>query len=88
MVRGENIGQTFQFVKSGNAQLGFVAASQLKKNSSTGEGSRWEVPDEYYTAINQQVVLLTDNPVAHAFLSFMRSEEVLSIIREFGYKIP
>ena len=88
MVRGENIGQTFQFVKSGNAQLGFVAASQLKKNGTMHEGSVWEVPQKYYSAINQQAVLLKDNLIARTFLTFMRSDEVLSLIRESGYEIP
>ena len=88
MVRGENIGQTFQFVKSGNAPLGFVAASQVKRGGVISEGSFWEVPEEYYSAINQQAVLLKNNEVAQSFISFVRSEEGLSIIRDFGYEAP
>ncbi|MBT3202919.1 MAG: molybdate ABC transporter substrate-binding protein [Gammaproteobacteria bacterium] len=86
MVRGENIGQTFQFVKSGNAQLGFVAASQVKKAGVISKGSFWEVPQQDYTAINQQAVLLSNNEVSSAFVSFLRSEKALSIIRDFGYE--
>lgn len=88
MVRGENIGQTFQFVKSGNAQLGFVAASQVMKNGAITEGSAWQVPEQYYTAINQQAVLLKDNSVAQAFLSFLSSAKAQRIIQKCGYEIP
>lgn len=88
MVRGENIGQTFQFVMSGNAELGFLAYSQVKRPDQAIEGSLWEVPRALYTAIEQQAVLLTDNKVAHAFMSFVRSDEALQIIQDYGYDTP
>ena len=89
MVRGENIGQTFQFVASGSAALGFVAFSQIKRPDRPIGGSYWEVPQVLYTPIEQQAVLLRgDNPVARAFLSFMRQDESLRIIRGFGYGTP
>ena len=88
MVRGENIGQTFQFVKSGNAELGFVAHSQVKRPGHPIEGSFWEVPQSLYTPIEQQAVLLKDNDAARAFLSFVKSDESLEIIRGFGYGTP
>ena len=87
-VRGENIGQTFQFVKSGNAELGFVAHSQAKRPGHSIEGSFWEVPQSLYTPIEQQAVLLKDNDAARAFLSFVKSDESLEIIRGFGYGTP
>jgi len=88
LVRGENIGQTFQFVNSGNAQLGFVAASQVKNGGVVSNGSFWEVPQQEYDVINQQAVLLRDNKVSTAFISFVRSDEILGIIRNAGYHIP
>ena len=89
MVRGENIGQTYQFVASGSAELGFVASSQIKRPGLPVEGSYWEAPQALYTPIEQQVVLLTgDNPAAHDFLSFLRQDESLQIIRGFGYGVP
>ena len=88
LVRGENIGQTFQFVNSGNAELGFVAYSQVKRPNQPIEGSFWEVPQALYTRIEQQAVLLKDNEVARAFLSFVRSDEALKIIRDHGYETP
>ncbi len=88
LVRGENIGQTFQFVKTGNAALGFVAASQIKKSGVIQKGSYWLVPDDSYSDINQQAVLLKNNDIAHAFMRFVRSEEALSIIHDFGYETP
>ena len=88
MVRGENIGQTFQFVKSGNAELGFVAYSQVKRPGHPIEGSFWEVPQSLYSPIEQQAVLLKDSDTARAFLLFMESDESLDIIRGFGYGTP
>jgi molybdate transport system substrate-binding protein len=88
LVRGENIGQTFQFVNSGNAELGFVAYSQVKRPNLQIDGSLWEVPQALYTPIEQQAVLLKDNQAARDFLSFVRSDEALKIIRDYGYDTP
>ena len=88
LVRGENIGQTFQFVNSGNAELGFVAYSQLKRPNLQIDGSLWEVPQALYTPIEQQAVLLKDKEAARGFLSFVRSDEALKIIRDYGYDTP
>ncbi|HAJ91767.1 MAG TPA: molybdate ABC transporter substrate-binding protein [Gammaproteobacteria bacterium] len=88
LVRGENIAQTFQFVKSGNAELGFVAYSQVKHPNQPIEGTFWEVPQALYTAIEQQAVLLKDSVAARAFLSFVRSREALKIIHDYGYGTP
>ncbi len=88
MVRGENIGQAFQFVGSGNAELGFVAWSQVRRPDQPASGSWWEIPQELYSPIEQQAVLLKDNPVARDFIAYVRSEEVLEIIRAYGYGTP
>ncbi len=88
LVFGENISQTFQFVKSGNAELGFVAYSQIKCPDKPFEGSMWEVPQELYTPIKQQAVLLKQSEIAVDFLEFVRSEETLEIIQSYGYVIP
>uniref|UniRef100_UPI003D0E7505 molybdate ABC transporter substrate-binding protein n=1 Tax=Sedimenticola sp. TaxID=1940285 RepID=UPI003D0E7505 len=88
MVRGENIGQTFQFVRSGSAELGFVAYSQVKRPGHPQEGSLWEVPEFTYAPIEQQAVLLQDNPVAKDFLAYIKSPEAVAIIRGYGYGMP
>ncbi|MEA3301756.1 MAG: molybdate ABC transporter substrate-binding protein [Pseudomonadota bacterium] len=88
MVRGENIGQTFQFVKSGNAELGFIALSQIKHPARAIEGSLWEVPQSLYSPIEQQAVLLRESDAARAFLAFVKSDESLEIMRGFGYATP
>lgn len=88
LVRGENINQAFQFVISGNAELGFVAYSQVKQSVQSAEGSWWEVPQTLYTPIEQQAVLLKDSEVGRAFLAFVQSEEAREIIRGFGYTTP
>jgi len=89
LVRGENISQAFQFVKSGNAELGFVALSQVTSPERQPEtGSRWLVPEGLHTPIRQQAVLLEDSDATRAFGEFVRSEEARSIIRSFGYRTP
>lgn len=87
MVRGENIGQTLQFVKSGNAQLGLIAYSQIKRPDHTIEGSFWKIPETLYTPIKQQAVLLKDNKLTRDFYTFVKSSEARSIIQSFGYSI-
>lgn len=84
IVRGENIGQTFQFVQTGSAELGFVAHSQIKKHA---KGSSWEVPQSLYEPIQQQAILLSQNQVAREFLHFVRNSKSQDIIREHGYRI-
>jgi molybdate transport system substrate-binding protein len=85
VVRGENVAQAFQFVESGNAELGFVALSQVVRSDQTIGGSFWEVPQALYAPIEQQAVLLRDSDAARALLMFVRSDEVLKIIRDHGY---
>lgn len=85
IVRGENIEQTFQFVESGNAELGFVAYSQIKRPDHPVTGSFWEIPQSFYSPIDQQAVLLKEKHAARAFLSFVKGDEARTIIRAFGY---
>lgn len=86
IVKGENIGQTFQFVQSGNAELGFVAYSQVKTRIELMEGAVWVVPQSRYTPIEQQAVLLKDNAVARDFITFIRDGESKKLIESFGYR--
>jgi molybdate transport system substrate-binding protein len=88
LVRGENIGQTFQFVKSGNAALGFVAYSQIKRPGAAIKGSFWEPPQSLYSPIEQQAVLLRDNAIAREFLDFVKDEQAREIIQGYGYSAP
>jgi len=88
MVRGENIGQTFQFVKSGNAELGFIASSQVIRPDSSIPGSIWKIPQSLYSPIKQQAVLLKNNTLAAEFLAFVKDPAALEIIQGFGYGTP
>jgi molybdate transport system substrate-binding protein len=88
LIRGENIAQTFQFVNSGNAKLGFVSYSQLMNPNYPVGGSFWEVPQSLYKPIEQQAVLLRESLLAKDFLSFMRTDQSLNIISKFGYDLP
>lgn len=87
MVRGESIGQALQFVKSGNAELGLIAYSQIKRPGHSIEGSYWEIPDTLYTPIEQQAVLLNTKQSSQEFYDFVQTNEVQQIIKSFAYGI-
>lgn len=90
LVRGEDIGQTFQFVFSGNAELGFVALSQVRNPDNTKKGSQWVVPQNLYDPIEQQAVLLKraeNKRAAQDFLVYLKSAEARQIISEQGYRV-
>jgi molybdate transport system substrate-binding protein len=85
LVEGATITQAYQFVETGNAELGFVALSQLKGSEI---GSRWLVPQELYTPIRQDAVLLKSgaaDQAASAFISFLKTPEARAIIEKYGY---
>jgi molybdate transport system substrate-binding protein len=85
LVEGANISQAFQFVDTGNAEIGFVALSQLAGNDS---GSRWMVPQDLYKPIRQDAVLLkkgASNEAATAFMNFLKGPEARAIIEKYGY---
>ena len=90
IVEGSNITQTFQFVASENAALGFVALSQVFQGGAIKEGSGWIVPGSMYTPIKQDAVLLSagkDNPAAAALLKYLQSDKAKAVIRSFGYEL-
>ncbi|MEJ2346426.1 MAG: molybdate ABC transporter substrate-binding protein [Gammaproteobacteria bacterium] len=91
IVRGDNVGQTFEFIASGNADAGFVALSQVKRYRSGHSGSLWQVPADLHDPIEQQAILLTrarGNATARAFVAFLRSDAGRRIIRDSGYRLP
>lgn len=87
IVLGENISQTLQFIITKNAQLGFIALSQIIKES---EGSYWIVPENLHTPILQDILLLkksAENKAARELFNFIRSKIGQKIIASYGYKI-
>lgn len=85
LVRGENIAQTYQFVGSGNAELGLVAYAQILDAEGHAQGSYWLVPAGLYRPIEQQAVLLRDSATARDLLAFVKGDEAGVIIRAHGY---
>ena len=89
-VIGENIAQTYQFVASGNAELGFVALSQVTQNGKLAHGSAWLVPASLHAPIRQDAVLLKhgeQNAAARALFDFLKSPAAaLTLTRSFGYE--
>lgn len=89
-VQGENISQTYQFVASGNADLGFVALSQVTRQGAISEGSYWVVPAELYHPIRQDAVLLNkgkNSAATQALLRFVQGGIAAGIIKHYGYQI-
>ncbi len=89
MVQGENISQAFQFVASGNAQLGFVALSQVMEQGRITKGSAWVVPASLHKPLRHDAVILAPgkhSPAAAALAAYLRSDKARSIIRSHGYE--
>jgi molybdate transport system substrate-binding protein len=89
-VQGENIGQTYSFVGTGNADLGFVALSQVFRAGKLTSGSAWIVPGKLHEPILQDAVVLNkgkDNVAAVAFMEFLKSPHAHAVIKSFGYDL-
>ena len=88
LVTGENIAQTHQFVASGNAELGFVALSQVWADGRLAGGSAWLVPAELHAPLRQDAVILAagrDRPAARALAEYLRGAKAAAIIKSYGY---
>jgi molybdate transport system substrate-binding protein len=89
-VQGENIAQTFQFVSTGNAELGFVALSQVMKDGRIASGSAWIVPGKLHAPIRQDAVILSagkGNAAAEALMKYLKGDKAKAIIKSYGYEI-
>ena len=90
IVQGENISQAHQFVSTGNAELGFVALSQVARDGKFTAGSGWIVPDAMHSPIRQDALILargSANPAARALMDYLKSDKAKGIIRAFGYEL-
>jgi molybdate transport system substrate-binding protein len=88
LVTGESIAQAYQFVSTGNAELGFVALSQVAIPGKPVVGSYWLVPQALYGSIRQDAVLLKagqQNPAATALLAWLKGEAARTVIQSYGY---
>ena len=90
LVQGESIGQAYTFAYSGNADVGFVALSQLLDGGKLKSGSMWVVPQALYSPIQQDAVLLkkaSDNAAARALIQLLQSPNIKDLIRSYGYAL-
>lgn len=88
VVMGENVGQTYALVATGNAELGFVALSSLMSRRHEDRGRYWTVPGHLHQPVAQEAVLLqrgANNAAAIAFLDYLKTDAAGSIIESFGY---
>ncbi|MBT2341320.1 MULTISPECIES: molybdate ABC transporter substrate-binding protein [Pseudomonas] len=89
IVEGQNITQAYQFVSTGNAELGFVALSQIYKDGKLTSGSAWIVPADLHDLIKQDAVILSkgrDNPAALALMDYLKGPKAAAIIQAYGYQ--
>ena len=90
LVEGQNITQAYQFVSTGNAELGFVALSQIYKDGKVSSGSAWIVPAQMHDPIKQDAVILNkgkDNPAARALVDYLKGPKAAAIIQSYGYQL-
>jgi len=90
-VQGENIAQTHQFVATGNAEVGFVALSQVFKDGKLTSGSAWIVPDQFHDPIRQDAVVLAkgrSKPAPAALVDYLKGAKAKAIIKSYGYEMP
>ena len=90
LVQGENIAQTYQFISTANAELGFLALSQVIENGKIVGGSSWIIPDNLHAPIRQGAVLMktgAENPAARALIDYLKSIPALAIIKKYGYDL-
>ncbi len=90
IVEGQNITQAYQFVSTGNAELGFVALSQIYKDGKITSGSAWIVPASLHDPIKQDAVILNkgkDNPAAKALVDYLKGPKAAAVIQSYGYEI-
>ncbi|MHC8286888.1 molybdate ABC transporter substrate-binding protein [Pseudomonas sp. XS1P51] len=90
IVTGESISQAYQFIATGNSELGFVALSQVTENGKLVSGSDWLVPDDLYKPIRQDAQILTkgeSNPAAKALIDYLKGPKATAIIRSYGYTL-
>ena len=88
LVQGENIGQTYQFAATGNAELGFVALSQVMEDGKIKSGSAWLVPAAMHEPIRQDAIILNnakDNAAAKALMDYLQGDKARAIITAYGY---
>lgn len=87
-VQGESIAHAYQFVRSGNAELGFVALSQVYRDGRITAGSAWIVSPDLYSPLHQEAVLLqpgATSAAARALLDYLQTDSAKTIMQSYGY---
>ena len=90
LVTGQSIAKALHFISTGNAELGFVALSQVYQDGQLSSGSAWIVPAELHTPIRQDALILKQgehNPAAVALVEYLKGEKAAAIIKSYGYQL-
>lgn len=89
--KGEDVTQAYQLAATENADLAFIALSQVMRDGKMTAGSWWLVPPELHNPIRQSAVLLSgskEQAAAKALLAFLKSDKAKVVMRGFGYETP
>lgn len=89
-VTGENVSQTYQFIFTSNAELGFIPLSQVMIDGKLASGSTWIVPADLHEPIRQDAVILAkgkNQPAAQALVKYLNGEKAVAIIKSHGYEL-
>ena len=90
LVTGQSIAKALHFIATGNAELGFVALSQVYQDGQLSSGSAWIVPAELHSPIRQDALILKKgehNPAAAALTEYLKGEKAAKIIKSYGYQL-
>ncbi|MDB1124148.1 molybdate ABC transporter substrate-binding protein [Vibrio algarum] len=85
-VMSKGLNAAYQFVVTENAQVGFLAKSQLYRDKKMADGSYWDIPNDYYDPIMQDAILLNENNTgAVQFVQYLNSDRARDLMALFGY---
>jgi molybdate transport system substrate-binding protein len=91
LVLGENISQAAEFVESGNADAGILALSLVVSPEMKDKGRAWNIPEKFYTPIEQGAVVLraAANPQgAREFLDYIKMPATAALLERYGFVLP
>lgn len=88
LVLGDNVSQAAQFVQTGAAQAGIVAASLVLSPALAGQGAWTLLPQSWHSPLEQAWVLTrraAASPLAAALLRHLESPEVVALMQRHGF---
>jgi len=88
IVTGENAAQTLQFVQSGNADVGFVAAPLLVSLPDPQPGVEIDLGEEALPHGAVRLTRTSQATTADLFLAWLKQDTATKILSSAGYRAP